>query len=140
MSLLEASLAAGRNGQKGITTADAMYVEKTLEDGNDELAAWYLALAEERAERKIQENQERMSAINADNNMRAAQAAEQTRMQYEQILSQLKTTEDGQKIANQLEADLLKITAKKNADYELMTLEGQLQSSQGKEISGKIRI
>jgi hypothetical protein len=140
MSLLEASLAAGRNGQKGITTADAMYVEKTLEDGNDELAAWYLALAEERAERKIQENQERMSAINADNNMRAAQAAEQTRMQYEQILSQLKTTEDGQKIANQLEADLLKIEAKKNADYELMTLEGQLQSSQGKEISGKIRI
>lgn len=140
MGLLEASLAAGRNGQKGINTADAMYVEKTLEDGNDELAAWYLALAEERADKKIQENQERMSAINAENNMRAGQAAEQMRMQYEQILSQLRSTEDGQKIANQLEADLMKIEAKKNADYELMTLEGKLQSSQGKEISGKIRI
>jgi hypothetical protein len=34
----------------------------------------------------------------------------------------------------------MKIEAKKNADYELMTLEGKLQSSQGKEISGKIRI
>ena len=99
-----------------------------------------MALAEERADKKIQENQERMSAINAENNMRAGQAAEQMRMQYEQILSQLRSTEDGQKIANQLEADLMKIEAKKNADYELMTLEGKLQSSQGKEISGKIRI
>lgn len=140
MGLLEASLAAGRNGQKGINTADALYVEKTLEEGNDELAAWYLALAEERADKRIQANQERIIALNTENSIKANQSAQQSKQVYEQFLSQLRTTESGTEIANKLEATLIEIEAKKNADKELMTLEGKLQLSQGKEISGKMRI
>ena len=138
MGLIEQSLAAGRNGMKGINTADALYVEKTLEDGNDELAAWYLALAEQRADEKNQENQERMSAINAENNMKAAQAAEQARVQGEQMLTEMRMNEKSKEISDKLQAKLAEIEAQKNADLETMTLEGRLQAAQGREITGKI--
>jgi hypothetical protein len=138
MSLIEASLAAGRNGMKGINTADALYVEKTLEEGNDELAAWYLALAEQRADDKLQQNQERMSAINAENSTKSAQAAQQFRAEVEQMLSSLRTNENSKEIADKLQAKLAEIEAQKLADLETMTLEGKLQAAQGREITGKI--
>jgi len=58
--------------------------------------------------------------------------------QQMQVVSQLKQGEDTAKIGAQLEADLMKIEAQKNADLETMTLEGSLQAMQGREITGKI--
>lgn len=138
MNAMSESLKAGKNGQIGITSADFMYIEKTLEEGYDELASWYLALAEERAARKIQENQERMSALNAENGAKAAQVAAEAKAQTEQLLSKLRQDEQSKKIADQLEADLA-IQYQKHLDImEELKLEGAMQASMGKEITGRI--
>lgn len=138
MSMLTESLKAGKNGQVGITSADAMFVEKLLEDGYDELAQKYITIAEDKVAQKLQENQERMSAINAENQMKSAQAAEQMKAQTAQMVSQLKASEETAKIGAELEAKLVEIQAKKEADKELLILEGSLQASQGREITGKL--
>jgi hypothetical protein len=138
MGILAESLKAGKNGQVGVTSADAMFVERLLEDGYDELAQKFIIISEERVAKQIQANQERMSAINAENQIKSAQAAEQMKTQQMQVVSQLKLGEDTAKIGAQLEADLMKIEAQKNADLETMTLEGSLQAMQGLEITGKI--
>jgi len=138
MGILAESLKAGKNGQVGVTSADAMFVERLLEDGYDELAQKFIIISEERVAKQIQANQERMSAINAENQIKSAQAAEQMKTQQMQVVSQLKQGEDTAKIGAQLQADLMKIEAQKNADLETMTLEGSLQAMQGREITGKI--
>lgn len=138
MGLLAESLKAGKNGQIGITTADALYVEKTLEEGYDELAAWYLAVAEERVARQIQEKTDRATQMNAEMQAQAAERVEAAKAKTAQMVSQLKTSEDGAKIANELQAKLAEIEAQMNADLQTITLEATLQASTGREITGKV--
>lgn len=138
MGMLTESLKAGKNGQIGVSSADAMFVEKLLEDGYDELAQKFITIAEERVAKQLQANQEKMSAINAENQMKSAQAAEQGKQQTMQLVSQLKANEETAKIGSELEARLAEIQAKKEADKELLILEGSLQAAQGREITGKL--
>lgn len=138
MGMLTESLKAGKNGQIGVSSADAMFVEKLLEDGYDELAQKFITIAEERVAKQLQANQEEMSAINAENQMKSAQAAEQGKQQTMQLVSQLKASEETAKIGAELQAKLAEIEAKKEADKELLMLEGSLQAAQGREITGKL--
>jgi hypothetical protein len=138
MGLVAENLKAGKNGMIGITTADALLISSTVRDGNLELAAWYLSLAEERARVKNEEAQMRMSQMNAQNQMQAAQASEQMKAQTQQILSQLRQTEEGAKIAAQLEADLVRKDVEHQYTMEELALEGSIQASTGREVKGRI--
>lgn len=138
MSLVAESLKAGKNGMIGINTADALLISSTVREGNLELASWYLSLAEERARAKNEEAQMRMSQMNAENQMKANQASEKMKEQTQQILSQLKKSEDGAKIAAQLEADLALKEVEHQYTMQELALEGSIQASTGREVKGKI--
>jgi cell division septum initiation protein DivIVA len=138
MTLVAESLKAGKNGMIGINTADALLISSTVREGNLELAAWYLSLAEERARVKNEEAQMRMSQMNAENQMKSSQASEQMKAQTQQILSQLKQTEEGAKIAAQLEADLTLKEVEHQYTMEELALEGSIQASTGREVKGRI--
>lgn len=138
MNAATESLKAGKNGLIGINLSDYMLIERTLEEGYGELAAWYLTIAEERARVKNEEAQVRMSTINSENSIAANQAAMESKARMEQMLSQLRTTEDGQKIAAELEADLMKKEVEHQYRMRELALEGSIQASTGREVKGKI--
>lgn len=132
------SLKAGKNGLIGITISDFMLVEKTLEDGEPELASWYLTIAEERARAVNEQAQSRMSKENAENSIAANQAAMQSKAQLEQMLSQLRMQEDGAKIAAELEAKAKLLELEHTYTMQELALEGSIQATTSKEVRGKI--
>jgi hypothetical protein len=132
------SLKAGKNGQIGINLADFMYIEKVLEEGYGELAAWYLAVAETRALQQNEAAQSRMSAENAQNSMQAAQAAQESKVRAEQMISQLRQSEESKKIADELEADLVRKQVEHNYRMQELALEASIQSTTNKDVRGRI--
>jgi hypothetical protein len=132
------SMKAGKNGMIGISMADFMLVEKTLEEGYGELAVWFLTIAEDRARAIHEQAQSRMSQENAQNSISANQAAMQAKAQLEQMLSQLRMTEEGQKIAAKLEADLMLKEVEHQYTMQELALEGSIQASTNREVKGKI--
>jgi hypothetical protein len=115
-----------------------MYIEKVLEEGYGELAAWYLAVAETRALQQNEAAQSRMSAENAQNSMQAAQAAQESKVRAEQMISQLRQSEESKKIADELEADLVRKQVEHNYRMQELALEASIQSTTNKDVRGRI--
>lgn len=105
--LIIESMRAGKNGQAGITTSAAAMAEKDLEEGYYERAIWFIALEEERSARRIDANRSAATKETGEVQIASAQAAEEARTRAETFLSQLRTSEGGQEIANKLQADLV---------------------------------
>lgn len=138
MNAATESLKAGKNGLIGINLGDYMFIEKTLEEGYGELAAWYLVIAEEKARAKNEEAQERMSRINAENSIAANEAAMAAKARSEEMLTQLRMTEEGKKIADELQAELVKKEVEHKYKMRELALEGSIQASTGREVKGSI--
>jgi hypothetical protein len=105
MEMVSRSLDAGRNNQVGITLADALMVENELEHGLTEMAIFYLSVAEARVAKQIEQNRSAATQETGQMQVQSAQAAAQAQARLEQVLSELRKSETGQKIAEQFQAD-----------------------------------
>jgi hypothetical protein len=140
----QAALSGGRNGTPAIDFDDYLFLEKQLEDGHLELAAWYFSLAKKRREEKDAQIAAQQSEMNAQVQMQSAQAAEQAKRETAALIEQLKGENNlsVEERKGMLESALSR--QKHLETMEQLRLEGQLElqksAATGKtiEISGQL--
>lgn len=132
------SMNAGKNGQRGMSVSDYMYVLQLLDKREIKLATWYMAVSEERAAKQKLESETAMQQQNAAMMAQAAQQAEMAKVQSAQQLAQIEV----QKHAAISNIDLMKEEKiqrlKGQQTLEQIQLEGVLESRFNTEITGRI--
>lgn len=128
------SMQAGKNGVIGITLADYLFIEKQLEEDNDEAAAWYMTIAEERQRKMKQQEAEQQMQMNAQIQAQASQQAEQARAAAQQALEQMKQAS----IMTEYQQKALLEEIKHNHRMAELAQEGSLEKQKNVEISGNL--
>lgn len=132
------SMNAGKNGQRGMSVSDYMYVLQLLDKKEIKLATWYMAVSEERAAMQKTQAETAMQAQNAQMMAQSAQQAEMAKVQSAQQLAQIEI----QKHAAITNIDLMKEERiqklKGEQELEQIRLEAVLESQLGTEVNGKV--
>lgn len=124
-SMITESLRAGRNGQVGITLADAAFAENELENGYPEMAIWYLSVAEDRARRRFEKSRAQSIQQTTDGQMQSAQVTQEAKDRSEQLKSALRMQEDDNKIAKQTQADIVEENNESNNRIKEIVVDNQ---------------
>ena len=128
------SMQAGKNGVIGITLADYLFIEKELENDNDEFAAWYMTVAEERQRKVKMEEAMQQQQMNAQVQAQAAQQAAEAKAAAQQALEQMKQAS----IMTEYQQKALLEEIKHNHRMAELAQEGQLEKQKEVEISGNL--
>jgi hypothetical protein len=128
------SMQVGKSGQSGITMSDYLFIEKMLEEDNDEFAAWYMTIAEERdRKKKMQEAQIQMQQ-NAQLQQQSAAQAAQAKEQAQAALAEIKNST----ILTEYQQKALLEELKHNHRMAELAQEGSLEKQKDVEISGNL--
>jgi hypothetical protein len=128
------SMQAGKNGVIGITLADYLFIEKELESDNDEFAAWYMTIAEERQRKVKMEESMQQQQMNAQLQAQSAQQAAEAKAAAQQALEQMKQAS----IMTEYQQKALLEEIKHNHRMAELAQEGQLEKQKNVEISGNL--
>jgi regulator of protease activity HflC (stomatin/prohibitin superfamily) len=128
------SMQAGKNGVIGITLADYLFIEKELESDNDEFAAWYMTIAEERQRKVKMEESMQQQQMNAQIQAQAAQQAAEAKAAAQQALEQMKQAS----IMTEYQQKALLEEIKHNHRMAELAQEGTLEKQKNVEISGNL--
>lgn len=135
---MKIGMAEGRNGSRSIDIDDYIFIDKTIEDGYVELAAWYFSLAKQRNQQKEQEIAMAQQQQNAQIQIQAAQAAEQAAQQTAALVQKLETEKE---IRIEVQKAALESSLERQKHLQRMAeieLEGSIEMSKGIEISGQV--
>jgi hypothetical protein len=128
------SMQVGKSGQSGITMSDYLFIEKMLEEDNDEFASWYMTIAEERErKKKMQEAQIQMQQ-NAQLQQQSAAQAAQAKEQAQAALAEIKNST----ILTEYQQKALLEELKHNHRMAELAQEGTLEKQKDVEISGNL--
>ena len=128
------SMQAGKNGVIGISLSDYLFIEKELEKDNDEFAAWYMTVAEERQRKIKQQDAQQQMQANAEIQAQAAQQSEQAKAAAQQALEQMKQAS----MMTEYQQKALLEEIKHNHRMAELAQEGQLEKQKNVEISGNL--
>jgi hypothetical protein len=128
------SMQAGKNGVIGITLADYLFIEKELESDNDEFAAWYMTIAEERQRKVKMEESMQQQQMNAQLQAQSAQQAAEAKAAAQQALEQMKQAS----IMTEYQQKALLEEIKHNHRMAELAQEGTLEKQKNVEISGNL--
>lgn len=135
---MKVGMAEGRNGSRSIDIDDYLFIEKTLEDGYVELAAWYFSLAKQRNEKRQEELALAQQQQTAQLQIQAAQAAEQAKRETQELIHKL---EGDQEIRVEVQRAALESSLERQKHLQKMAeieLEGRIELAKGVEISGQV--
>lgn len=147
--MAEISAAAGRDGRRGISNSDYIYVLNLLDQDELKLAQLYLAMAEEREWEKTLTAQRQMQQENGQIQTQSAIQIEQAKVQSEQTLVQLRVQEYAAKANIDVQKETRIQAVKNDGQYALqilkgeqtleeISLEGLIEQQTGAEITGKV--
>lgn len=135
---MKIGMAEGRNGSRSIDIDDYLFIDKTLEDGYVELAAWYFSLAKQRNQKRQEELALAQQQQTAQLQIQAAQSAEAAKRETEALIQKL---EGEREIQVEVQKAALESTLERQKHLQKMAeieLEGRIELQKGVEISGQV--
>jgi len=132
------ALTPGKSGYSQIDLDDAMFIDKTIDDGYLELATWYLSVAKQRKSQAQAAQAQKEQEMNAQVQMASGKAVEDAKRETEVLIQQVKGEMNMKEIALKAELEAKLSNQEYLQDKDKLILEGTLEKEKGVEISADL--